>query len=299
MLQKMQRKVMVFGAGGQLGIELCREFERRQWSVQRLDRRALDVTDQVAVEHAIAQADPELIINSAAYNQVDIAESEPLVAFQANALAVRNLAVACRQSGARLVHYSTDYVFDGTKGSAYVESDMPHPRGAYGISKMAGELYAQAYLDNPLILRTSGVFGPGGMYTPRGNFLELMLRLAASGKPITVVEDHFGSPAYAPAVAVCTADLVERDIGGLFHLGGGEAISWFRYAQLIFEAAGLNPSLTPTGEGEYPPGARRPIFSPQPKKNVTATGITPMPPFREAIDAYFKARQHATAHRAV
>ncbi len=295
----MQHKVMVFGGGGQLGVELCREFERRQWIVQRFDRHMLDVTDAAAVEGAIAQADPRVVINAAAYNQVDIAESEPSAAFTANALAVRNLAVGCRQTGAQLVHYSTDYVFDGTKGSPYVETDKPHPLGAYAVSKLAGELYAQAYLDGPLILRTSGVFGPGGMFTPRGNFVELMLRLAKNGSPIRVVEDHVASPTYAPAMASRTAELVEREIRGIFHLGGGEPISWYAYAKLIFELAGLEPSLTPTDEREYRTAARRPKFSALSNRKLESAGIAPMPPLRQAVADYLDARQHITAHRAV
>ncbi len=158
----MQRKVIVFGGGGQLGFELCREFKERGWSVLRFDRQSLDITDSAEVERVIGESDPQVVINSAAYNQVDIAESEPLAAFQVNALAVRNFAVACRQSGAQLVHFSTDYVFDGKKGTPYTETDTPRPLGAYGVSKLSGELYAQAYLDNPLVIRTSGVFGPAG-----------------------------------------------------------------------------------------------------------------------------------------
>ena len=295
----MQQKVIVFGGGGQLGIELCREFERRQWIVQRFDRHMLDITDAPAVEKTIAEADPQVVINAAAYNQVDIAESEPVLAFTNNALAVRNLAVACRQTGAQLVHYSTDYVFDGTKGSPYIETDAPHPLGAYAVSKLGGELYAGAYLDDPLIIRTSGVFGPAGMFTPRSNFPELMLRLAKDGKPIRVVADHVASPTYAPAMASRTADLVERGIRGVFHLGGGEPISWYAYAKLIFELAGLEPSLTPTNEREYRTAARRPKFSALSNSKLESLGIAPMPPLRKAIADYFQARQHVTAHRAV
>src|SRR6202034_829341 len=119
----------------------------------------------------------------------------------ANALAVRNLALACRQIDARLVHYSTDYVFDGTLGRPYHETDQTHPLGAYAVSKLAGELYAQAYLDRPLIIRTSGVYGPAGRATNRGNFVEVMLRLAKGGQPIRVVQDLVASPAYAPLLA--------------------------------------------------------------------------------------------------
>lgn len=298
MLQKeMQRKVVIFGGGGQLGVELCREFERRQWQVKKFDRQSLDITDSASVEQAVAQSEAQVVINAAAYNQVDIAEREPLPAYEANALAVRNLAMACRQSDTRLVHYSTDYVFDGTKGSPYVESDRPHPLGAYAVSKFAGELYAQAYLADPLIIRTSGVFGPGGMFTPRGNFVELMLRLAKGSNPIRVVADHVASPTYAPAMASRTADLVERNIAGLFHMGGGEAISWYDYAKLIFELAGISPALQPTDEREYRTAARRPKFSALSNHKLEEAGITPMPPLRDAIRDYLKAREHATAHR--
>src|SRR4051795_1711306 len=118
----MSQRVVVFGSGGQLGVELCREFEARKWTVTRFDRQSLDITDAHRVETAIASVDPQLVLNSAAYNQVDVAEKEPLQAFQTNALAVRNIAMACRQVDARFVHFSTDYVFDGIKGSPYVES---------------------------------------------------------------------------------------------------------------------------------------------------------------------------------
>jgi dTDP-4-dehydrorhamnose reductase len=257
----------------------------------------VDVTDAAAVERVIAEAEPQIVLNSAAYNQVDIAEREPVPAYQANALAVRNLAMACRQSGAQLVHYSTDYVFDGQKGSPYVETDPTHPLGAYAVSKLAGELYAQAYLSDPLIIRVSGVFGPGGRFTPRGNFVELMLRLAQGGNPIRVVEDHVASPTYAPAIATRTADLLEKGRAGLYHMGGGEPISWYQYAKLIFESAGVDPPLQPTDEREYRTAARRPKYSALSNSKLEKAGIAPMPPLREALREYFEHRKEATAHR--
>jgi dTDP-4-dehydrorhamnose reductase len=293
----MHRKVIIFGAAGQLGVELCREFKRRNWEIATFDRQSLDVTDAARVEETIAKSEARVVINAAAYNQVDIAEKEPVAAYQNNALAVRNLATACRQADTQLVHYSTDYVFDGTKGSPYVETDPTHPLGAYAVSKLAGELYAQAYLADPLVIRTSGVFGPAGMFTPRGNFVELMLRMARANQPIRVVQDHVASPTYAPAMAVRTADLVEKDIRGVFHLGGGEAISWYAYAKMIFELAGLAPSLQPTDEREYRTAARRPKFSALSNSKLEAAGIAPMPPLREAMREYLAAREHVTAHR--
>jgi dTDP-4-dehydrorhamnose reductase len=293
----MQRKVVIFGGGGQLGVELCREFERRTWLVQPFDRKTLNIADQSLIEAAIANADAELVINAAAYNQVDIAEKEPLVAYQTNALAVRNIAMACRQNGAQLVHYSTDYVFDGTKGKPYVETDPTHPLGAYAVSKLAGELYAQAYLTDPLVIRTSGVFGPGGMFTPRGNFVEVMLRMAKANSPIRMLQDHAASPTYAPALASRTADLVEKNIRGLFHIGGGETVSWYAYAKMIFDLAGLSPSLQPTDEREYRTPARRPKISALSNSKMESMGIAPMPAFKDAVSAYLSAREHAIAHR--
>lgn len=282
--------MIVFGGGGQLGFELCREFQERGWSVLRFDRQALDITNSRAVEKVIGESDPQVVVNSAAYNQVDIAESEPLAAYQVNALAVRNFAVACRQAGAQLVHFSTDYVFDGKKGSPYTELDTPRPLGAYGVSKLAGELYAQAYLEDALIIRTSGVFGPAGTATRRGNFLEMMLRLAKSGTPIRVVEDHIASPTYAPAMASRTADLVERRNSGLFHMGGGQPISWYSYAKLIFELSNTSAVLQATDEREYRTAARRPKFSALSNEKLEKLGIAPMPSLQDAIIKYLGVR---------
>jgi dTDP-4-dehydrorhamnose reductase len=268
-----------------------RVLTERSYTVVGFERSSVDITDAAGVERTLAKEDPAIVVNSAAYNQVDVAENEPVPAFMANGLAVRNLAMACRQLDARFVHFSTDYVFDGTAGRPYTENDRPHPLGAYGVSKLAGELYAQAYLDKPLIIRTSGVFGPGGLKTARGNFIELMLRLAAGKQPIRVVEDHVASPTYAPLLAARTADLLEGKQHGLFHVGGGTAISWFDFASMIFRVAGVQPELRRTNEREYRTAARRPKFSALSNAKMEASGIEPMPPLESAIEMYLKARE--------
>jgi dTDP-4-dehydrorhamnose reductase len=287
----MRKKITILGNAGQLGQELVTEFTARGYYVTGMDRDVVDITDRFQVEEAIGALDPSIVVNAAAYNQVDVAESEPQAAFAVNALAVRNIAIACRQVDAFLVHFSTDYVFDGAAGRPYTELDAPHPLGAYAVSKLAGELFAQAYLEKPLIIRTSGVFGPGGLDTARGNFVELMLRLAASVQPIRVVEDHFASPAYAPLLASRTADLVEKGLAGVFHIGGGRAISWFEFARLIFQAAGLSPELRPTNEREYRSEARRPKFSALSNAKMESAGLEPMPPLEEALRDYFERRK--------
>lgn len=283
-------RVAIFGSGGQLGVELKTEFTRRGYEVAGFERSSVDITDTAQVEQALAKFDPAIVMNAAAYNQVDVAEKEPQAAYFANGLAVRNLALACRQVDARLVHFSTDYVFDGTAGRAYVEQDIPHPLGAYAVSKLAGEYYAHAYLDSALVIRTSGVFGPGGLNTARGNFVELMLRLADNGQPIKVVEDHVASPTFAPALASRTADLVERGARGLFHIGGGTPISWFDWAVKIFAAAGLKPPLKPTNEREFRTAARRPKYSALSNAKMESLGVDPMPTLEQAIDLYLLAR---------
>ncbi len=289
------KRVAIFGSRGQLGVELTAEFSSRGYEVAGFDRSTVDISDKDAVETAIAGCDPGIVVNAAAYNQVDVAEKEPLPAFLGNALAVRNLAVACRNVDAQLVHFSTDYVFDGMAGRAYTEDDPPHPLGVYGVSKLAGEFYARAYLERALIVRTSGVFGPGGLDTARGNFVELMLRMAAKNNPIRVVEDHVASPTYAPLLAARTADLVDRGIHGIVHIGGGSPISWYDWAAKIFEAAGLNPPLKPTNEREFRTAARRPKYSALSNGKMEGLGLEPMPSLDQAIRMYLEIRHERLA----
>jgi dTDP-4-dehydrorhamnose reductase len=289
----MTRRAAVIGGAGQLGVELAHELKRRGYQTMSWDRDRLDITDNAQVENVLTSWYPEVVFNAAAYNQVDVAESEPHSCLLVNALAVRSLALVCRQLDARLVQFSTDYVFDGTAGRPYTETDPTHPLGAYGVSKLAGELYAQAYLDAPLIVRTSGVFGPGGLKTARGNFVETMLRLAKSGQVIRVVEDHVASPTYAPLLAARTVELVERGQTGIFHIGGGTPVSWFRYAQLIFETGlpGKAVELDPTKEREYRTAARRPKFSALSNAKMESLGLEPFPPLRDVLQMYFAARE--------
>lgn len=291
----MRSKVILFGAAGQLGMELAREFSNRGCEVEGYDRQQVDITDPAAVERAVASFDAQVVVNAAAYNQVDVAEKEPLAAYLVNGLAVRNIAMACRQNGSLLVHFSTDYVFDGKAGRPYTEADRAHPLGAYAVSKLAGEMYARAYHEDPLVIRTSGVFGPGGLRTARGNFIELMLRLAKSAQPIRVVEDHVASPTYAPALAARTADLVERNIRGVIHVGGGTPISWYEYAKLIFQEAGLKPELRPTSEREYRTPAQRPKYSALSNSRMEGLGVEKMPALDVAVRSYLQLRERMMA----
>lgn len=284
----MAQRAVVFGNAGQLGVELMREFAACGYEVRGFDRDDGDITDPARVEQVVAEADPNVVVNAAAYNMVDVAESEPDFALKINGLAVRNVAIAARQVDALFVHYSTDYVFDGRAGRPYVETDAPHPLGAYAVSKLVGELYAQAYLEHPLVIRTSGVFGPGALKTNRGNFIETMLRLAKSGHPIRVVEDHVASPTYAPALAARTVELVTRKVTGIVHAGGGVPISWYDFARKIFAAAGVTSELQATNDRGYRTAAKRPRFSALKNQRMEQMGMAPMPDLDDAIREYLK-----------
>ena len=291
----MSRKAVVFGAAGQLGMELMRVLQARQYQAAGFGRAQVDITDPAAVERVLARSEADVVFNAAAYNQVDVAESEPRTALEVNGLAVRNLALACRQTDSQFVHFSTDYVFDGRAGRPYTEDDPTHPLGAYAVSKFVGEVYAQAYLARLLIVRTSGVFGPGALGRARGNFVELMLRLAASGQTIRVVEDHIASPTFAPWLAARTVDLVDRQLTGIVHVGGGTPISWFDYARMIFEMARMHPSLQATNEREFRTAARRPKYSALSNAKMESLGLEPFPPLRQGLEAYFAARGSAVS----
>ena len=267
-----------------------REFASRGNAVTGYSRRTVDITDAAQIERELTTLNPDVVINSAAYNKVDVAETEPQVAYAVNSLAVRNLAVTCRQLDARLVHFSTDYVFDGMLGRPYAEDDPPRPLGAYAVSKLAGEFYAQAYCDCALVLRVCGVFGPGGLKTAQGNFVESMLRMAAKGSPIRIVSDFIASPTYAPEIARVPADLIDKRETGVFHAGGGTPISWYDWARKIFAQANLTPELKPTNEREYRTPARRPKFSALANARLAKAGIAPFPPLDEQLNRYFAER---------
>jgi dTDP-4-dehydrorhamnose reductase len=285
-----KRKAVVFGCRGQLGVELVAGLSARGYQVIGFDRTQVDISDSAQVEQVFARENPAIAINAAAYNQVDVAESEPGAAMSANGLAVRNLAMAARQHDARLVHYSTDYVFDGRAGRPYTEEDVPHPLGAYAVSKLAGELYAQAYLDDALVIRTCGVFGPAGRTTRRSNFVEMMLKKAANGETISGVVDRVASPTYAPVLAARSLDMLERGLSGLFHLGGGEALSWFDFAAMIVRTAGMNPTMKRINEADLKAAARRPKYSALSNAKMERSGIEPFPPLAAAVKMYMEAR---------
>jgi len=284
-------RAIVLGAGGQLGVELSDELRRRGHSVVAADRRKLDITSADAVESLIARHKPDWVFNSAAYNLVDKAESEPEVAMRVNGLAVRSISMACQTNGAALVHYSTDHVFAGTKDEPYTERDLPEPPAAYGVSKLAGEHYARGNCERAYVIRVAGVFGPAGRYTNRSNFPELVLRKAEAGESLRVVDDFFATPTYAVPLAAMSIGLLEKAPAGLYHIGGGETISWYEYALRILKAAGREADVQPTNHREYVTPARRPRRSSLSNSKIESLGFPAMPTLDEALADYMHRRR--------
>lgn len=240
-------KVLLIGGTGQLG--RCLQDRRpNEWQLLAPSSRELNICDQATVQSYIEQARPQLIINAAAYNAVDQAERDPAAAMALNADAPRHLAQAAQQVGARLVYISTDYVFDGKAAQPYDEEAPANPINAYGQSKRAGELAVLHSQPQAIVLRTSWLYSEYGT-----NFVKTMLRLAKTGAPIHVVDDQIGAPTYAGDLAQAIIQLSNKpDVpGGIYHYAGATVLSWHRFAQYIFQTAGLAPDLVPITTSQY------------------------------------------------
>ena len=281
-----------------MGIDLARACRNRSHSVLALRRSELDIADEESVRGAISSHRPDWVINAAAYNQVDDAESDAESAMRVNGLAVRAIAMACHEAGATLLHFSSDYVFAGDKGAAYDEQDNPGPLSAYGVSKLTGELFARSRCAAHYVLRVAGVYGPPGRYTRRGNFVEFVLRKCAEGASFGIVSDHVASPTYGPALAARSLDILERRIPfGLYHLAGGQAVSWFDFATKVARAASCAARISPTDRFEYRPPAARPLFSALSNARIEAAGIERMPGIEESLKDYIALRESERPER--
>lgn len=267
--------VAVTGASGQVGSALCRQLGDR---AVRLDRRALDLADHAAIGPTLRAIHPDVVINAAAYTAVDRAESEPDLANDVNGTAVGELASVCRELGARLVTYSTDYVFDGTKEQAYVESDATSPINAYGASKRLGEVLAAEALPSTLVLRTSWV-----MSGTHRNFASVILDKVRTGE-VRVVDDQHGHPTFASDLAAGTLDAVERGAEGVLHLTNEGTATWFDVARHIATLAGIDPDrVQPCGTSDYPTPARRPANSVLDSERRDDLGVASMRHYTEPL----------------
>jgi dTDP-4-dehydrorhamnose reductase len=274
-------KVAVTGAAGQLGRALVSLLGPRvAWSG---GRDALDVRDPAAVARVLDRVRPDVVINAAAFNDVDGAESDVASAMAVNAVGVGHLARACRDRGAMLVHVSTDYVFDGAKHEPYDEDDHPRPLNVYGVSKLAGCLLVAATDGPHLVVRTSAVFGPGGNRVKGGSFVERILGRVRDGQPLRVVGDQVFSPTYAPDLAEALVALVDRDARGLLHVTNSDSCSWHQLAVAALEIAGVRASVEEIRSRDLGAPARRPAYSVLANDRARAAGLPPLRPWRDAL----------------
>jgi dTDP-4-dehydrorhamnose reductase len=248
-------RILLTGADGQVGWELRRSLAPLG-EVQALRRAELDLGDTDAIRRVVRAANPDAIVNAAAYTGVDKAESERDEAFAVNAVAPGVLAEETKRNGAFLVHYSTDYVFDGTKPAPYVEEDAPNPINVYGASKLAGEQAIATSGCRHLILRTSWVYGPRGR-----NFPLTLLRLARERPELRVVDDQLGAPTSSLAIARATAQVLRPGAHGLYHLSAGGRTTWCGFARAILARAGIATPVVAIRTEDYPTPARRPLNS--------------------------------------
>ncbi len=276
--------ILLVGSAGQLGSELARVLPPHG-KLLALDHTALDLGDADAIVLAVRDARPQLIVNAAAYTAVDRAESEPDRAVAINARAPGILAEEARRIGAVLIHYSTDYVFDGESETAYDENSTPRPINVYGRSKLEGERAIEASGGANLVLRTSWVYGASGQ-----NFLTTMKRLGAERDELRIVADQIGTPNWTRSLAQATAAIVGRggsflaERAGLYHLSGAGSASWFDFARAIF-AGSDRPRIVPITSAQYPTAARRPRRSVLSSVRFAATFGVSLPRWEQMLQA--------------
>lgn len=276
-------RVLITGANGQVGRDLQEAFIDANASTELIcvDLPAVDIGSRDDVLALVTSTAPDLIVNAAAYTAVDAAESDVDAAWRTNALAVRHLVEASDKVGAHLVHISTDYVFDGTKDSPYVEWDAPSPASVYGATKLGGEIEALRGR-SVTVARTSWVCSRHG-----SNMVKTILRVAADNPELAFVDDQFGHPTFADDLARMLVRLGTERRPGLFHVTNSGAVSWFGFARAVLSAAGLDPDRVrpiTTADLQPPRPAARPANSVLDNAALRLSGIDPMPPFTEALE---------------
>jgi len=284
-------RVLLIGHRGQLGSDLKREFSSEDLILAGRDN--LPVQDAEAVDAFVQAHRPDLILNCSAFHRVDDCEDQPQPAFEINVFAVRNLALAARRAGAVLVHFSTDYVFDGPRRTPYSETDIPCPQCIYGVSKAAGELMLASLWPRHFIFRVSGLYGYAGSREKGSNFVEMMIGLARQGKPIRVVDDQVLTPTSTLDVAAAVRRVSATGGYGLYHLTNAGQCSWYEFAGAIFEAAGLRPGLTPVPSETFPTRAKRPAYSVLDNCRLRSAGFPDLPDWRDALSRYVRGREAA------
>ncbi len=286
-------KILLIGARGQLAHDLQGEFASagKKHEIVPVTHEQLDIRDQRWVDDLIASTRPECIINTAAFHKVDLCEDEPETTFAVNQGGVANLARAAERHNALLVQLSTDYVFDGAKRAPYKEGDEAKPLSVYGKSRLAGERALEQHCARYIIIRTCGLYGLAGSQSKTGNFVETMLKLAASGKVPRVVNDQVCTPTSTRDLARHMVQFVASGAQGWFHMTSTGECSWFDFARECFRLADVHIPVNPVSSQEYGARARRPLYSVLDNLAYRNAGFSDFRPWQEALAEYIHARK--------
>lgn len=280
-------KVLLIGKNGQLGSEIDKQAKRLGFKIRSFGREELDIIDYQAISHAIEIHKPNFVINASAYHVVPDCELYPDKAFVVNAISLKNLADVCTKYNSKLVHYSTDYVFDGLKGILYMENDKPSPLQIYGISKLAGEQIVLQYALGSIVIRTSGLYGgKSGSRAKKGNFVLTILKQIKGKKRLEVSSEQIVSPTYSTDLARATFDLIgNKDAKGIYHLVNEGYCSWAEFATEIVKLIGSSTKIIPVDRSGDSGGARRPLYSALKNTRAAKLGVK-LPSWQDALKRY-------------
>jgi dTDP-4-dehydrorhamnose reductase len=280
-------KIAVIGGNGQLGMDVMSAFTSNGDEAFSLTHSDIEISDLPSVSHALEKIKPLVIVNTAAMHHVENCEREPDRAFAVNALGPRNLAMVARDIGAILMHVSTDYVFDGSKASPYIEDDNPLPLNSYGITKLAGEHFVRATTPKHFVIRTSGLYGKSPCRAKGGlNFIELMLKLAKERGEVRVVDSEVVSPTSTAELAQQIVQLSRSDCYGLYHATAEGSCSWYEFAREIFAVTDTPVRLIAAGPSEFPAKVARPKYSVLENRALKNRGLNAFMPWQDALHEY-------------
>lgn len=285
MLRRFERPAVI-GSTGQLGHDLTGAFDGTQ--VARLSHADIAIEDRASVEAALDRAQPDIVLNTAAFHNVPLCETQQRQALSVNGVGVLNLALACQKRGIPFLTVSTDYVFDGQKAGPYTEEDEPHPLSVYGNSKLAGELLAVAACSQTFVIRTSGLFGVLGSRSKGYTFIDRILKQARAGEEIKVVTDMTFSPSYTGHVATSIREIVQGGGFGTYHVTNSGSCSWYEFAVEVLRQAGAAVPVRPILSTDWPSAVRRPANSALAHGRLQREGLSPLPSWQDGIAAYLK-----------
>lgn len=282
-------KIAVIGADGQLGNDIVRVLKDEE--IVPLTIQDMDIADFESVNRTLGKISPALIINTAAFTNVKECEKNDREAYEVNGIGAKNLAIVCKRLHNTLFHISTDYVFDGEKGSPYIETDIPCPLNVYGLSKLAGEYYIRYILENYFIVRTSGLYGIHTCIGKGGNFIDTMVRFSKEKDEIKVVDDEVLTPTYTLDLSQQIKALIKTNFYGIYHITNEGECSWYEFAKAIFTFLDFNVNLKRVNSKEFPSSVRRPRYSVLENRTLKKLKLNRMRPWQEALKDYIEERK--------